>query len=138
MKQFASTLLFTALLALASFSGFGQKGGGVSSPNQIGCNVFVPNAFTPNGDGINDKFTIKSSDNCEYSSFTMKIFDRWGRMVYSTETPSQDLSWDGTFDGQELEQGVYIWDIQAKVMSLNDPTADPEIINRQSTVVLIR
>lgn len=138
MKHLARIILSTALLAL-SFASFGQKGGGsTNSPNQIGCNLFVPNAFTPNGDGINDKFVLKTGDNCEYQEFSMKIFDRWGRLVYSSDSPSPERAWDGTFDGQELGQGVYIWDLQAKMVSLNDPTADPIPVNRQSTLVLIR
>ncbi len=84
-------------------------------------NVFVPNIFTPNGDGRNDKLLIfgKGIDAIE-----MNIYDRWGGKVYY----STDLSegWDGTVNGEELNSGVFVYSLlvtffdgQTKIVSGN-------------------
>ena len=56
-----------------------------------GCNVWVPNAFTPDKDGLNDGFEIVSS--CEWDVFQFSVFNRWGQLVWQTEDP--DKAWDG-------------------------------------------
>ncbi|MCB9338219.1 MAG: gliding motility-associated C-terminal domain-containing protein [Lewinellaceae bacterium] len=75
------------------------------------CNVFVPNAFSPNGDGINDLFQPFSSG-CPVQAFSMDIFDRWGGKVFHAE----DLSagWDGTFHDKVANPGVYVYLIKLK------------------------
>jgi gliding motility-associated-like protein len=69
---------------------------------------FVPNAFTPNADGINDRFNGKGD---EFSNYKMLIFDRWGELIFSTS--DKDAGWDGRANGgNELAQiGVYIYKI---------------------------
>lgn len=69
---------------------------------------YVPNAFTPNGDGLNDRFEIRQVNLTE---FTMRIFDRWGKLIF--ESGSADLSWDGTYKGTEVAEDVYIYAITA-------------------------
>lgn len=64
--------------------------------------VYIPNAFTPNGDDLNDIFKI------EYfglSGYELTIFDRWGEMIFK----SKDAGWDGNRRGSPCEQGVYVW-----------------------------
>ena len=56
-----------------------------------GCNVWVPNAFTPDSDGLNDGFQIVSS--CEWDSFEFTVFNRWGERVWFTDDP--DDPWSG-------------------------------------------
>lgn len=56
------------------------------------CNVYIPNTFTPNNDGLNDEFSIGYI--CNFSKFEMQIFDRWGKMVFQSSNP--DFSWDGS------------------------------------------
>lgn len=67
------------------------------------CNVYVPNAFTPDGDGLNDSFGPVAD--CPNFTFTMHIFNRWGQQVavLSKEQPT----WDGTFKGEPVPNGVY-------------------------------
>ncbi len=66
--------------------------------------TFVPNAFSPNSDGNNDILYVRGN---YISSFDLKIYDRWGEMVFgSTEL---DRGWDGTFRGKELEPAVYVY-----------------------------
>lgn len=66
--------------------------------------VFIPNAFTPDGQGPNNTFKVVSQD---FETVTLKIFDRWGSLVY--EWHDAALGWDGkSFDGQDLPIGVYV------------------------------
>lgn len=67
------------------------------------CKYFVPNAFSPDFDGVNDQLSMLT--NCEFSSFEMQIFDRWGNLVYQSDDPTQ--AWDGTVGGQVAAQGIY-------------------------------
>ncbi|MFN9940082.1 MAG: gliding motility-associated C-terminal domain-containing protein, partial [bacterium] len=71
----------------------------VVDPNTLSCNtVFLPGAFTPNGDGLNDVYGI-SNPYAIQQLHTFEIFDRWGaRVFYTTQVFDQ---WDGSFQGQE-------------------------------------
>jgi gliding motility-associated-like protein len=70
--------------------------------------IFIPNAFTPNGDGVND-FFIPEGFNLELNSINMYIFDRWGKTIFSTEDFSKP--WNGTFssNSKKCEEGVYAY-----------------------------
>lgn len=71
---------------------------------------YVPNAFTPDGDGKNDVFFGKGENIAE---FEMLIFDRWGEVVFSTQ--NQNAHWDGTYRGaNEPKQDVYVYKIKIK------------------------
>lgn len=63
--------------------------------------LFIPNAFTPNGDGINDRFEVGGRF---YQINETKIFDRWGERIYYE---SKGISWDGRKRGELLPNGVY-------------------------------
>ncbi len=67
---------------------------------------FVPNAFTPNGDGLNDIFmpAILGAENYHFM-----IFDRWGELIF--ETTDVDQGWDGRYKGDKCQEGVYVWKI---------------------------
>ncbi|MEX1188821.1 MAG: PKD domain-containing protein, partial [Bacteroidia bacterium] len=67
-------------------------------------NVYIPNAFSPNGDGVNESFTAKGEG---FKSFSMAIFDRWGDEIFLTN--DQEVPWDGRANaGQRIAQsGVY-------------------------------
>jgi gliding motility-associated-like protein len=73
-----------------------------------------PNAFTPNGDGINDFFTIYGKDIAEWELW---IFNRWGEVVYYTndvsELNDQTRGWDGTHNGKPQDLGVYVYVVKA-------------------------
>lgn len=69
------------------------------------CRTAVPNAFSPNGDNVNDKFEIFSE--CSFTKFDLRIFDRWGMQVFASQNPNNQ--WDGTLRGTPLKTGVYIW-----------------------------
>ena len=65
-------------------------------------NIFVPTAFTPNGDGLNDEVVIKGSFIVD---FTMQVFSRWGELMY--ETHDINKRWDGTYKGELCPEGEY-------------------------------
>ena len=68
--------------------------------------IYIPNVFSPNGDGLNDNFSVGLSTNFEISrSFEIKIFDRWGSQVFSSTEPA--FRWDGKFLDRPSSTGVY-------------------------------
>jgi gliding motility-associated-like protein len=68
------------------------------------CNVFLPNAFTPNNDGQND--LLEFYTDCTLDELSASIYDRWGNLLHQSR--QQDLIWDGTSRGEKLTNGVYI------------------------------
>ena len=71
---------------------------------------FVPNAFSPNGDGHNDRFTLFSADGVSMVK-SLRIFDRWGQLVFWRRDflPNDpELGWDGTLDGRMLNPAVFV------------------------------
>jgi gliding motility-associated-like protein len=71
--------------------------------------IFIPNAFSPNGDGVNDKFEIKGTG---VQEFELQIFDRWGGRLLSLNDFTTD--WDGNVGGNSLAQGIYIYHLRVK------------------------
>jgi gliding motility-associated-like protein len=67
----------------------------------------IPNAFSPNGDGINDELRIIGLPPENITRYNLQIFNRWGQVVF-TSTNILD-SWDGTLNGQKCPDGVYCW-----------------------------
>lgn len=72
------------------------------------CEVYIPNAFSPTADGNNDLFIPQL--NCYFEYYKFEIFDRWGNQVFYTE--SQDEGWDGSSNGIDLNQGIYVWRLE--------------------------
>jgi gliding motility-associated-like protein len=88
--------------------------------------VFVPNSFSPNGDGNNDVFTIYGQG---IKTLDLKIFNRWGELVYKSN--NQFDGWDGTYKGQMQLPSVFTY--TARVTYLDDKRAE-----KQGTVTLLR
>jgi gliding motility-associated-like protein len=80
--------------------------------------LFVPNAFTPNTDTNNDSFGISMLDNACVEDMNLKVFDRWGKVVFSSTDP--DDRWDGTFKDEELDQAVFHYVLDIKLFSENE------------------
>ena len=92
-----------------------------------GPNYYVPNAFSPNGDGLNDVFRpipvgIKSTE-------FFRVFDRYGKLVFQTNKWLE--GWDGMFKGKQALEGTYVWTI--KGMDKNG-----RVIEMKGTVILVR
>ncbi len=94
--------------------GFGDNG--CSSSDSIYIDIdyrgktFIPSAFSPNGDGLNDVFRVYNLSFQQIEVF--KVFNRWGQEVFSTLDPLQ--GWDGTFNGVPTETGAYYYMIKLK------------------------
>lgn len=70
------------------------------------CYLFIPNAFSPNGDGINDYFGPNEGLESSFG-YSLMIFNRWGEMVFKGSNPNDH--WDGTYKGKLLDIGVYYY-----------------------------
>lgn len=75
--------------------------------------LYVPNAFSPNGDGYNDLFKAAPAGDIEISNYTLYVFNRWGDELFNTQ--SLDEGWDGKFKNKMMQSGVYVWYIRAEV-----------------------
>ena len=71
--------------------------------------VFVPEIFTPNGDGINDKFELPNEF---ITDFDLKIYNRWGEIIFETFEP--DTLWDGTYKGKMMAPMLYAFTVSYK------------------------
>lgn len=76
------------------------------------CGLYIPNAFTPNGDGINDEFKIQVPEELKIVSFEMSIFEPSGRLIFHSKNPTQ--GWDGNFQGGNSPQGAYFYVVKYK------------------------
>jgi gliding motility-associated-like protein len=72
------------------------------------CKIYIPNGFTPNGDGKNDVFRIPQGIQIQLNEFS--IFDRWGNKVFSTTNSS--IGWDGNSNGKDCPAGTYVYIIK--------------------------
>ncbi len=90
-------------------------------------NVFIPNTFTPNGDGKNDVLKVRGPS---YQEFYFAIYNRFGEMVFETTDVLQ--GWDGTFKGNASDPGVYGYYLKAKC------PGDSEQTFKKGNVTLIR
>jgi gliding motility-associated-like protein len=88
--------------------------------------IFIPNAFTPNGDGINDAVNAITETNIEFRDFS--VFNRWGERVFFTTNISD--KWNGSLRGKDnFELGVYFYLIRYKcLINNNDYTKKGDII----------
>jgi len=73
--------------------------------------VYVPNAFTPDGDGVNEGFRPVISGH-DPDSYNFMIFDRWGLLIYQTD--NEYASWDGRYRNSEVSQDAYVWKLVVK------------------------
>jgi gliding motility-associated-like protein len=92
--------------------------------------LYVPNAFSPNSDGINETFTV-IGHNAE--TFELTIFNRWGEIVFKSTDGS--THWNGTMNGHEVQEDVYIW--KAKITGY-DENYQYRIIDKMGTITLVR
>ena len=75
---------------------------------------YVPNSFTPDGDGLNQTFQPIFTAGYDPYDFEMTIYDRWGEIIF--ETKNDKVGWDGTFDGKIVQSGTYLWKIEFKTL----------------------
>lgn len=78
-----------------------------------GQKIFIPNVFTPNGDSINDLFTLSILSPGLIKQLKGSIWNRWGGLIYEFKMPGGSW-WDGTFEGELCSQGVYFYIIEVE------------------------
>ena len=91
-------------LANASLSSLSNVAEAIPNPT-----MYIPSAFTPNGDGINDFFGVKAEG---IKSFNLQVFNRWGEIVFESENITH--LWDGSFKGERIKNtDVYVYQVKA-------------------------
>lgn len=89
---------------------------------------FIPTAFTPNGDGRNDKWEIFGND---VTKLDLRVYNRWGELVFVSN--SMEKWWDGTAGGKPAPEGVYAWTV-----SYENPLKKGVVEKKQGTVTILR
>ena len=74
------------------------------------CSLYVPNTFTPNGDGLNDIFL--PIHDCKFLEYEFMVFNRWGERIF--ETQHTEKGWDGKYNKLLVQDGVYVWRINIR------------------------
>ncbi len=103
-------------------------------PLTLDSRMWIPSAFTPNGDGVNDLFYpvavgVYNDSPLDELRFMMQIYNRWGELLF--ESQNMFVGWDGTFKGVDCPEGVYSYSIKAIGV-------DNGKMIRKGTVTLIR
>lgn len=90
------------------------------------CDVFIPNAFSPNNDGHNDVIKILGGN---YSTCELRIYNSTGLEIFYSTNPAE--YWDGTYNGQKLDIGVYVYTLVAKCI-------EGSVIKKKGNITLLR
>lgn len=72
-------------------------------------NIHYPTAFTPDNNGTNETFSVNGQ---YFTSYKMKIFNRWGELIFTSESPEN--GWDGTYNNQPQQVGTYVFNLEAR------------------------
>ncbi len=80
-------------------------------------NIWIPNSFTPNEDGLNDVFSVVFNNN-SVENYSIHIFNRWGELMFYSE--ELNFEWDGTHNGEKAPNGTYVWKIIGKEQFATD------------------
>jgi gliding motility-associated-like protein len=96
-----------------------------------GYGLFMPNIFSPNGDGLNDEFRPNlKADFLQIESYDLKIYNRWGNLIFKTK--DIDQGWNGTLNGTKLPPDVYIWTLTIHHTFFNKK----EVLNLSGDIML--
>ena len=103
----------------------------VQFEKELDTQIFVPNSFSPNGDGINECFRAYAAPGLQLLEFQLLVFDRWGGKVFETNDP--DGCWDGTFKGKALNSAVFACVVFARIMDCQGRVRD--ILEKAEAVI---
>ncbi|RMG77635.1 MAG: gliding motility-associated C-terminal domain-containing protein, partial [Bacteroidetes bacterium] len=92
--------------------------------------LFLPNAFSPNGDGANDRFQPLVI--CPLFNYALRVYDRWGQLVFETDDPAS--GWSGQVGGRAAVPGAYVYQIDFELLNNNHYVPQ----TRRGMVILIR
>ena len=88
----------------------------------------MPDAFTPNNDGVNDEFCLQGWDVC-ITDFKILIYDRWGEKVF--ESTDSGFCWNGQYKGKIFDPAVFVYYLNAKLSNNSE-------INKKGNISLIK
>ena len=91
---------------------------------------YIPNAFTPNGDGLNDTFGVIGEGVIDYN---IQIYDRWGKLIFQSN--GSNAEWDGTFENKVVPTGVYVYQISGTGQSKDGKYK--EFINQSGSITVV-
>ncbi|MFQ3336711.1 MAG: gliding motility-associated-like protein, partial [Flavobacteriales bacterium] len=97
----------------------------VSTPD-CNYNIFVPNVFSPDGNGENDVLKVEGNG---IETIEFIIFNKWGNLIFKSS--SADQGWDGTFKGQPVNQGAFVYFVKGTFVDGNS-------FEQKGTVTVIR
>jgi len=95
--------------------------------------IVVPTGFTPNGDNINDLLLVHGKSKLVQQINTYQIFDRWGEQLYEANDffiNDTGIGWDGTFAGQPMPAGVYVWFLEVEYVD-----GQTEVLRGETTLI---
>jgi gliding motility-associated-like protein len=90
-------------------------------------NLFIPNAFTPDGDGLNDRFKPANIEGA--TDYTLTIFNRWGEILFVSHNPKE--GWNGQYQGKKVQDGIYMF-------TVNFLYSDGQLYSEKGTVHILR
>ncbi len=91
------------------------------------CDIFIPKAFSPNGDGINDVLYVRGTA-C-LTNMQLSIYDRWGEKVFETKNPG--TGWDGMYNGKLMNMAVFTYYLSGTV-------SNGQTISKKGNITLLR
>ncbi len=89
--------------------------------------IYIPTAFSPNGDGKNDEFLVHGAT-C-MNQLHLQVFDRWGELVFETTNPA--AGWDGTYNSKPMDTGVFVYYLAGTLLN-------GQSVNKKGNVTLLR
>jgi gliding motility-associated-like protein len=84
-------------------------------PNEL---IYIPNAFTPNGDERNNTFKPIITSGVDVFNYSFVIYNRWGEIIWESFNPS--MGWDGTYNNIPCQDGTYTWKLRFKVVETDE------------------
>ncbi len=101
-------------------------------PKNCADNLFVPNAFSPNADGQNDRFQVFLNEEVQIHRYQLSIYDRWGNLLFQTTEPTN--FWDGRHGADPVPAGIYFYSLFYEVQELDGTRS----IAKNGDVVVVR
>ncbi len=96
----------------------------------IPSDVYLPTAFSPNGDGKNETFSVLT-DNPNFLLYSLSVYNRWGQRIY--HGTNENVGWDGTFNSKPVEIGVYFWALKYRIKGV-----DKDFFYKKGDVTVVR
>ncbi|MBM3164950.1 MAG: gliding motility-associated C-terminal domain-containing protein, partial [Bacteroidetes bacterium] len=103
---------YNVVLVVYDANGCTDTAAGIVESNDV-VRLTVPNAFTPNGDGLNDLFTPIISNVTQVKYFRFEVYNRWGQIVFESNKVGD--GWDGKYKGKPVQFGTYTWKVSYNV-----------------------